>query len=88
MAVTSKTGEPILNSMSNTDIADAPLYARGGSGISTFELFQVQKKRAALRKEYLDYWNSTKDLTNTGRLVDAIISPVAPFPPPPHGKNT
>ena len=28
----------------------------------------------------LEYWNSTKDITSTGRPVDALILPVAPFP--------
>ena len=32
------------------------------------------------QKEYLEYWNSTKDITGTGRPVDALISPLAPFP--------
>ena len=32
------------------------------------------------QKEYMDYWNSTKDQTNTGRPVDALIAPLAPFP--------
>ena len=31
------------------------------------------------QKEYLEYWNSTADLTTTGRPVDAIIAPLAPF---------
>lgn len=31
------------------------------------------------QKEYMDYWNSTKDLTSTGKPVDAFISPLAPF---------
>ena len=35
-----------------------------------------------LRKEYMEYWNSTVDKTSTGRPVDAVISPVAPFPAP------
>ena len=29
-------------------------------------------------KEYLDHWESTVQTTDTGRLVDAIILPVAP----------
>jgi amidase len=33
-----------------------------------------------LKKGYLDYWNSTASKTSTGKPVDAIISPVAPFP--------
>lgn len=31
------------------------------------------------QKEYIDYWNSTAELTGTGCPVDAIIAPVAPF---------
>lgn len=31
------------------------------------------------QKEYMEYWNSTAMLTGTGRPVDAIIAPVAPF---------
>ena len=89
-AVTSLTGEPILKSMSSVDTSGGTsedgVYIKNTS-ISAFELFQIQKRRAALRKEYLDYWQSTKASTSTGRPVDAVISPVAPFPPPPHGKN-
>ena len=89
-AVTSQTGEPILKSMSSfgtsSSTSEAGVYIKDTS-ISAFELFQIQKRRTALRKEYLDYWQSTKASTSTGRPVDAIISPVAPFPPPPHGKN-
>ena len=32
------------------------------------------------QKEYMEYWNSTKAQTNTGRAVDALIAPLAPFP--------
>lgn len=32
------------------------------------------------QKEYMEYWNSTKDLTGTGRPVDAFVAPLAPFP--------
>lgn len=32
------------------------------------------------QKRYLDYWNSTAELTGTGRPVDALIMPLAPFP--------
>jgi amidase len=89
-AVTSQTGEPILKSMSNfgpsSSTSEAGVYIKD-AGISAFELFQIQTRRATLRKEYLDYWQSTKSSTSTGRPVDAIISPVAPFPPTPHGKN-
>ncbi|KAF7917805.1 hypothetical protein BELL_1158g00010 [Botrytis elliptica] len=38
------------------------------------------------RKKYLDYWNSTSEITGTGRSVDAFIMPLAPFPPPRPGQ--
>ncbi|KAH9012027.1 general amidase [Lactarius hengduanensis] len=87
LAVTSQTGEPILKSMAETNVTEGTTFI-GSKGISAFELFKIQKKRAVLRKEYLDHWQSTSVSTSTGRPVDAIISPVAPFPPPPHGQNT
>lgn len=56
-------------------------------GISAYQLWQIQKARADLRKAYLDHWQETADVTGTGRPIDAIISPGAPFTAPPHGKN-
>lgn len=32
-----------------------------------------------IKKQYLDYWNSTASITSTGGPVDAVISPAAPF---------
>lgn len=32
------------------------------------------------QKEYMEYWNSTSELTGTGRPVDGFIAPLAPFP--------
>ena len=54
---------------------------------SSFELWQVQKKKKDLRLEYLDHWNASISKTGTGRPVDALISPCAPFAAPPHGRN-
>ncbi|KAL8733922.1 MAG: hypothetical protein Q9181_003397 [Wetmoreana brouardii] len=31
------------------------------------------------QKEYLEYWNTTAEKTGTGRPVDAVIMPLAPF---------
>jgi len=36
------------------------------------------KRRQAL-KDYMEYWNSSAERTGTGRPVDCIISPLAPF---------
>jgi amidase len=84
-AVTSITGEPFLRSM----IEESTQSDTGSCTDSTtaYELWQVQKKRAALRKEYLDHWEATVHLTGTGRPVDAILAPCAPYVAPLHGKN-
>ncbi|THH05729.1 hypothetical protein EW146_g9823 [Bondarzewia mesenterica] len=86
-AVVAATGEPILSSMEEAvDLPGEGIYL-ASEGISAYQLWQVQKKKLDLRKEYLDYWQKSIEITTTGRPVDAIISPVAPYPPPPHGKN-
>ena len=86
MAITSQIGEPLLKSMEGTLTTEGTTLF-GDKVISTFELFKIQKKRAVLRKEYLDQWESTRASTSTGRPIDAIICPVAPSPAPPHGMN-
>ena len=63
------------------------LFRPVADGISAYEVWQVQKRKLGLRQEYLDHWNSTVSLTGTGRPVDAIISPMAAYVAPPHGKN-
>ncbi len=35
--------------------------------LSTFESWQVNQEKSRYRKEYLDYWQATKDKTGTGR---------------------
>lgn len=40
-----------------------------------------------LRKSHLDYWESTKAVTGTGRPVDAIIAPAVAYTACPHGCN-
>lgn len=36
-------------------------------------------RKRELQKQYMEYWNSTENETGTGRPVDAVIMPVAPF---------
>lgn len=38
----------------------------------------IEKREA--QKDYMEYWNSTAELSGTGRPVDAVIAPLAPFP--------
>ncbi|KAF2870376.1 amidase signature domain-containing protein [Massariosphaeria phaeospora] len=47
---------------------------------SASEIAGINVKLRRLKKEYMEYWNSSEQLTSTGRPVDAIISPLAPFP--------
>lgn len=56
-------------------------------GISAYQMWQLHKELLSLRQEYLDHWEGTVSITGTGRPVDAIICPSAPYAAPPHGKN-
>ncbi|KAH7397255.1 amidase signature domain-containing protein [Pyrenochaeta sp. MPI-SDFR-AT-0127] len=44
------------------------------------EIAATNVQLRSLKKEYLDYWNSTAAQTSTGRPVDALICPLAPWP--------
>ena len=89
------SGEPVIATMNlaidNLDLAvsaeNLPAFRPVTDGISAYELWQVQKLKRGLRQEYLDHWNATVELTGTGRPVDAILSPCAPYVAPPHGTN-
>jgi hypothetical protein len=85
-AVTSVTGEPFLYSMAE-ESTQSDAGFRIDFTASAYELWQAQKERAALRKEYLDHWEATVDQTGTGRPVDAILAPCAPYAAPLHGMN-
>ncbi|KAH9949475.1 general amidase [Amylocystis lapponica] len=90
------SGEPLLQTMSPTTdkheyALDEP-FARTIVGerrhLSAYELWQLHHEKRALRKSYLDHWEATAARTGTGRPVDAIISPVAPYTACPHGCNS
>lgn len=68
------SGEPVSKQIGGA-FGDKPFEQAKASDIAA-----VNVAKRELQKEYMEYWNSTKDLTSTGRPVDAIISPVAPFP--------
>ena len=68
------SGEPAAQQL-------AELYRTGPNdevGASKIARTNVEKRE--YQKEYMEYWNSTKDSTGTGRPVDAFIMPLAPFP--------
>ena len=43
------------------------------------QIMETMVNKRDIQKEYMEYWNSTSKLTGTGRPVDAVISPLAPF---------
>ncbi|KAI4129007.1 MAG: hypothetical protein LQ338_002474 [Usnochroma carphineum] len=69
------SGEPMAPQISGTygaDFADEP--AKDATHIAANN---VAKRE--YQKEYMEYWNSTAELTGTGTPVDVVIAPVAPF---------
>ncbi|KAM0787774.1 hypothetical protein ACM66B_003829 [Microbotryomycetes sp. NB124-2] len=48
--------------------------------LSTWEYWQVARRKQLYIKEHLDHWEATKSRTGTGRPVDAIIAPVGAGP--------
>jgi amidase len=56
--------------------------------ITAFQLWQLNRKKRDLRQAYLEAWEATAATTGTGRPLDAIISPLSPWPAPPHGYNS
>lgn len=44
------------------------------------EIAATNVKLRQVRKEYMEYWNDSEKKTSTGRCVDCVISPLAPFP--------
>jgi len=88
---TSVTGEPVICSMEVAD-DNAVVEALFRPSLSTepataYKVWQAQKLKTKLRQEYMAHWNATVATTGTGRPVDAIISPCAPYTAPPHGLN-
>ncbi|KAJ3760549.1 general amidase [Lentinula raphanica] len=91
-AVTALVGEPVIPSMSLeseipvVDIIDN-LDRVITPSVSAYQLWQMHKKKRILREEYLQLWENTVRMTGTGRAVDAIIAPAAPYTASPNLAN-
>ncbi len=46
---------------------------------NAMEIAELHIRKREYQKEYMEYWNSTAEVTSTGRPVDAFISPLIPF---------
>lgn len=68
------SGEPISPQI-QMSYGKEPREAFTASQISANNVVKRQCQKA-----YLDYWNSTESLTGTGRPVDGVIAPLAPYP--------
>lgn len=78
--VLQESGEPAVKQtewiLEQIEAPDKSLNAR--------EIFKVNLERETFRLRLAQHWNATKTKTATGRMVDAIISPVAPTLAPRH----
>lgn len=50
--------------------------------IRVSELAALNVEKREYQKSYMEYWNSTVDITGTGRPVDGLICPTAVHPAP------
>jgi amidase len=53
------------------------LYDENMRDIPTTELWKLHLERSDIAKRYLDTWNDTAKITNSGRPIDAIIRSVS-----------
>ncbi|GJJ09663.1 hypothetical protein Clacol_003887 [Clathrus columnatus] len=88
VSITSLTGEPLIHTMSlEQDPLAPPSFRLTAAPKTAFQLWQLHKEKRNYRQEYLDHWEATVAQMGTGRCIDAIIAPGAPYAAPPHGKN-
>ncbi|KAJ4299003.1 hypothetical protein N0V90_004247 [Kalmusia sp. IMI 367209] len=66
------SGEPLLPQVASFEYLDKHYTAA--------EIAAVNVRLRELKKEYMEYWNSTAKASKSGRCVDAIIGPAAPWP--------
>ena len=55
------------------------MYGKKSEEASASKISSNNIAKREYQKEYMEYWNSTAQLTTTGRPVDAVIAPLAPF---------
>jgi amidase len=66
------SGEPIIPNILKSIRFDAPAP-------TTNEIWQLQLEKTAYQKKVLEAWNDTAKRTTSGRVMDAVIMPIAPF---------
>ncbi|KAJ6028561.1 hypothetical protein N7540_004137 [Penicillium herquei] len=58
--------------------AEQVIVAENGPEITASAIAALNIAKREYQKQYMDYWNSTADLTGTGRPVDGLLCPLAP----------
>lgn len=56
----------------------AQVIIHDSDSLSMTELAALNVAKREYQKQYMDYWNSTAELTGTGRPVDGLFCPLAP----------
>lgn len=56
----------------------AQIIVTDNEPLSMTELAALNVAKREYQKQYMDYWNSTAELTGTGRPVDGLFCPLAP----------
>jgi amidase len=57
----------------------ASLYGTRKEQYTASQISQINVLKRQYQKAYMEYWNKTASITGTGRPVDAVITPLAPF---------
>ena len=71
----------------DADPNDVPAFRIPRPPLSAYKVWQLNKERKELRKALLDRWQATASETGTGRPIDALLCPVAPYAAVPHGQT-
>lgn len=64
--------------LSGESQAQQVVVDENGVELKASEIAALNIAKREYQKLYMDYWNSTADLTDTGRPVDGVLCPLAP----------
>lgn len=65
-------------SLSGETQAPQVIVKENGTELTASAIAALNVAKRAYQKQYMDYWNSTAELTGTGRPVDGVFCPLAP----------
>ena len=65
-------------SLSGEDQPSQVIVKKDGVELKASGIAALNIAKREYQKQYMDYWNSTAELTGTGRPVDGVLCPLAP----------